>query len=453
MNYNCDCKNLLVAGVGKSGIAATKLLIDMGARVILYDDNENVDTQEIMNKLDNDSKVSIFCKSVPDEIIENVEAIVLSPGIPVDSQIAKKGFDLGLKVLGEVELAYRFEKGDVMAITGTNGKTTTTALVGEIMKKAREKVFVAGNIGKPYTETVSGTDENSCSVLEVSSFQLETIYDFKPKVSAILNITPDHLNRHHTMENYIKTKLAVASNQSDDDVIVLNYDDEILRKAAQSLKPRVIFFSSLHELKEGVFLRNGKEIIVRIDSKEMVLCNVDDLKLPGIHNYENVMAATAMAWMMGVSSADIHDAVISFKSVEHRIEFVCEKDGVKYYNDSKGTNPDAAIKGIQSMVRPTYLIGGGYNKNADFTEWIEAFDKKVTKLVLIGETADQIADTCERLDFKDYVKVSSLKEAVSLCSENAVNGDAVLLSPACASWDMFSSYEERGRLFKKYVLE
>lgn len=441
----------LVIGTGRSGIAAARLLASEGKEVILYDDKEDIDKKAISEKLNSSDNITIYGGSIPDEPAAAVEEVVVSPGVPLDCDTVMYWKDRGVKIIGEVELAYEHEKGVVAAITGTNGKTTTTSLVGEIMKKKYSKVCVAGNIGYPYTETVLNTDADSCSVLEVSSFQLETICSFRPAVSAILNITPDHLNRHHTMENYIEAKLSIAANQTSDDVIVLNYEDEILRAAADRLTPEVIFFSSARELEKGVFLRGGDRIVARLGGGERLVCNVNELMLPGIHNYENVMAAVAMSYAMGVSFDDIHDAVIGFKSVEHRIEYVCETDGVIYYNDSKGTNPDAAIKGIQAMSRPTYLIGGGYDKDADFTEWIEAFDGKVKKLVLIGATADQIAKTCDKAGFSDYIKLDSLKAAVDYCKDNAVSGDAVLLSPACASWDMFKSYEERGILFKQYV--
>lgn len=452
--YNEDLgKTVLVAGTGKSGIAAAKLLLDKGYEVVLYDDNRFLDDEEIRNLFGKNAKL-ISCKgNVPKDILDNIKCCVISPGIPTDAPSINSFRENEIKVIGEVELAYRFEKGAVIAITGTNGKTTTTALAGEIMKKAFSKVFVAGNIGLPYTETVNGSDDGSCTVLETSSFQLETIETFRPRVSAVLNITPDHLDRHYTMENYINAKLDISKNQTQDEVIVLNYEDEVLRNAASGLSAKVIFFSSAHELEEGIYLDNGKNIIIKLDGQKLNLCSTDELNLLGIHSYENVMAAVAMAYEMKVPLEAIKEAVTEFQSVEHRIEYVCEIAGVKYYNDSKGTNPDAAIKGITSMVRPTYLIGGGYDKKADFTEWIEAFGHTVKKLVLIGQTADQIAETCDKLGFSEYIKMPGLKEAVDYCKKCAVDGEAVLLSPACASWGMFKSYEERGKLFKQYVRE
>lgn len=446
-------KKVLVAGVGKSGIAAAKLLLNKGCSVVLYDDKKTVDDDTIRDTFGNNADVTMCTGSIPDEILPEIKYGVISPGIPLDAPSVCRFTDSGITIIGEVELAYLFEKGDVIAITGTNGKTTTTALTGDIMKKSGRKVFVAGNIGLPYTETVSQTDETSCSVLEVSSFQLETISSFRPRVSAVLNITPDHLNRHHTMDNYIKAKLDIAKNQTKDDVIILNYEDEVLRREAGNISARVIFFSSRHVLDEGVYLEDGKNIIVKLDGMRRLLCSTDELNVLGVHSYENVMAAIAMTWAMGVPAEDIYDAVTHFQSVEHRIEYVCEINGVKYYNDSKATNTDAAIKGITSMVRPTYLIGGGYDKQADFTEWIQSFGGTVKGLVLIGETKEQIAHTCDNLGFSKYKMAGGLKEAVDYCMDHAVSGDAVLLSPACASWDMFASYEERGRLFKKFVNE
>ena len=443
-------KRVLVAGTGKSGIAATKLLIEKGFKVALYDDNKAIENDKLTELFGENADVKMFVGEVDEDILAQSEVLVISPGIPTDAPSINGFRDKGIKIIGEIELAYIFEKGNVVAITGTNGKTTTTSLVGEIMKGAVKNVYVTGNIGIPYTEVVSATDDASCTVLEVSSFQLETIETFRPKVSAILNITPDHLNRHYTMENYIKAKFDISLNQNGEDILVLNYEDEILRKMTDNVKAKIVYFSSAHILDEGVYLENDN-IILKLDGEEMLICNIDELNLLGTHSYENVMAAVAMAWYMKVPVEVIREKVKTFQSVEHRIEYVCELDGVKYYNDSKGTNPDAAIKGITSMVRPTYLIGGGYDKCSDFREWVDSFGETVKELVLIGQTANQIAKTCDEAGFTNYVHMEGLKEAVEYCREKAEPGDAVLLSPACASWDMFSSYEERGNLFKKYV--
>ena len=338
----------------------------------------------------------------------------------------------------------------MLEMTGTNGNTTTTALLGKIMQDARESVFVVGNIGTPYTSKALEMKPNSVTVAEISSFQLETIDEFAPKVSAILNITEDHLNRHHTMEEYIRVKELITENQGTEDVCVLNYEDEVLREFGKHLTPRVVYFSSGRKLDEGIYL-DGNKIILKDGEKEIEVVKTEDLKLLGKHNFENVMAAVAMAYYDGVSLDSIRKSICEFTAVAHRIEYVTEKKGVVYYNDSKGTNPDAAIKGIQAMNRPTLLIGGGYDKQSGYDEWIEAFDGKVRYLVLIGQTKEKIKEAAEKHGFHDIILCEDLKEAVKVCEEKAQPGDAVLLSPACASWGQFDNYEQRGDMFKEYV--
>ena len=349
-----------------------------------------------------------------------------------------------------MELAYQTGKGEVLAITGTNGKTTTTALLGKIMKDARPSVFVVGNIGTPYTSKAPEMTEDTITVAEISSFQLETIETFAPKVSAILNITEDHLNRHHTMEEYIRVKELITKNQTSDDVCVLNYEDEVLREFGKKAVPKVVYFSSVRKLEEGIYL-DGDQIILKTEKEEIPVVKTGELKLLGQHNFENVMAAVAMAYYAGVDMESIRKSICEFTAVEHRIEYVTEKNGVVYYNDSKGTNPDAAIKGIQAMNRPTLLIGGGYDKESSYDEWIQAFDGKVRYLVLIGQTKEKIKAAAEKNGFYDIILCEDLKEAVQVCAQKANPGDAVLLSPACASWGQFDNYEQRGDMFKEYV--
>lgn len=444
-------KNVLVVGTGISGIAAVKLLCTEGANVFLQDSNEKLTAQEVLDKLPRSISIEVIIGELPKEIIDKVNLVVLSPGVPVDLPYIEAIKKQGIPIWGEIELAYQFSKGKMAAITGTNGKTTTTALVGAIMKHYYVSVYVVGNIGIPYTDMVLNTKGSSITVAEMSSFQLETVHEFRPEVSAILNITPDHLNRHHTMESYIAAKKRIALNQGINDICVLNYEDKILREMAKTLRPKIFFFSSKRELEEGIFLDKQKNFIYRENGKEEIVLNIKDLKLLGTHNYENVMAAIAISYHIGVPMEAIREAVTSFTSVEHRIEYVTEKKGVIYYNDSKGTNPDAAIKGIQAMVKPTFLIGGGYDKGSDYREWIKAFDGKVKKLILIGETKEKIKEQAKECGFTDVEYANSLEDAVKLCSKEAKEGDAVLLSPACASWGMFKNYEERGRKFKEYV--
>ena len=291
------------------------------------------------------------------------------------------------------------------------------------------------------------------TVAEISSFQLETIMDFKPHVSAILNITPDHLDRHGTMENYIRTKECITLNQTEEDIVVLNYDDPVLREFGQEpeLRPRVVWFSSRETLKEGFFLE-GDEIVCQREGRRIQLVNVHDLKLLGRHNYENVMAACAIAMEFQVSAEQITRVLKEFQPVEHRIEFVRERTGVRYYNDSKGTNPDAAIQALRAMPGPTLLIAGGYDKNGQYDAWAREFAGKVKYLVLIGQTRDKIAECAKKHGFTEIMYAEDLQEAVQVCAVYADSGDYVLLSPACASWGMFQNFEERGRVFKECVM-
>ncbi|GAA0796706.1 UDP-N-acetylmuramoyl-L-alanine--D-glutamate ligase [Faecalicatena orotica] len=447
-------KKVLVFGSGISGIAAGRLLVKQGADVILYDGNASLDAGSIRNEIltgqTEGADMQVVLGELPQEILDTLSLTVMSPGVPTDLAVVGQMREKDIPIWGEIELAYVFGKGDVLAITGTNGKTTTTALLGEIMKNYRESTFVVGNIGNPYTAIALETKEESVIVAEMSSFQLETIHTFRPRVSAILNISPDHLNRHHTMEAYIGAKQNIAKNQTAEDTCVLNYEDEVTRKFAEKVSAEVLYFSSRRKLDKGIYLDGGR-MLLNMDGKPEVVCHIDELKLLGTHNHENVMAAVGMAAAYGVPLDIIRRTVMDFQGVEHRIEFVAEKNGVAYYNDSKGTNPDAAIKGIQAMKRPTLLIGGGYDKDSSYEEWIQAFDGKVKKLVLLGATREKIDETARRLGFTDTVLADTFEEAVDICVENAVPGDAVLLSPACASWGMFKNYEERGDKFKELV--
>ncbi len=316
------------------------------------------------------------------------------------------------------------------------------------MKDAEDSVFVVGNIGTPYTSKALEMKDNTTTVAEISSFQLETIEEFAPAVSAILNITEDHLNRHHTMEEYIRVKELIVKNQTADNYCVLNYEDPVLREFGKKIVPKTVYFSSERVLEQGIYL-DGDQIILKTEKKEIPVVRTGDLKLLGKHNFENVMAAVAMAYYAGVSIDSIRRSICEFTAVEHRIEYVTEKNGVTYYNDSKGTNPDAAIKGIQAMNRPTLLIGGGYDKGSSYDEWLNAFDGKVRYLVLIGQTRDKIREAAERLGVCPCILCENLEEAVKICAEKAEPGDAVLLSPACASWGQFDNYEQRGDMFKE----
>lgn len=446
---NVTEKKVLVFGSGISGIGAVKLLEKHGADVILYDGNAKLDPEALRTKLGEGCKAEIILGELETSVLDCLDLAVLSPGVPTDLPVVCAMRERNIPIIGEVELAYQFGKGKVLAITGTNGKTTTTTLLGQIMRDYQDDVHVVGNIGNPYTIAADEMTEQSVAVAEMSSFQLETIVTFRPDVSAILNYTPDHLNRHHTMEAYIEAKENIARNQTENDYCILNYEDEIMRKFSENLKCQVLFFSSQHKLEKGIYLEDGK--IIYKNPEEVCVCDVNELQILGTHNYENVMAAVAMAAVYGVPMESIRKTICAFSGVEHRIEYVTEKQGVAYYNDSKGTNPDAAIKGIQAMNRRTVLIGGGYDKDSEYTEWIQAFDGKVKKLILIGATKEKIAADAEKCGFHDYVFAETFEEAVLLAAKLAEPGEAVLLSPACASWGMFLNYEVRGEKFKEIV--
>ncbi len=443
-------KNVLVVGTGISGIAACELLLKKEIQVTLFDGNKDLDLEKVYEKSEKLRNIPVILGEMSDEQLESFDIAVLSPGVPTDLPMVNKMREKNIAIWGEIELAYAFAKGRLAAITGTNGKTTTTALTGAIMENYYKDVKVVGNIGIPYTSVAADTTEETVTVAEISSFQLETIHAFRPEVSAILNITPDHLNRHHTMECYIRTKEDITRNQIPDDTCVLNYEDEVLRAFGESLSTRVVYFSSKRRLDNGFYLEDGN-IYQAKDGKASLVIHVHELNLLGNHNYENVMAACAITTAFGVPMEKIVEVLKTFTAVEHRIEYVCEKRGVKFYNDSKGTNPDAAIQGIRAMNRPTWLIGGGYDKQSEYDEWIEAFDGKVRGLVLIGQTKEKIAECAKRHGFTDVVLCETFEEAIHYCYDHAVSGEAVLLSPACASWGMFPNYEERGRIFKDIV--
>ncbi|MBE5967404.1 MAG: UDP-N-acetylmuramoyl-L-alanine--D-glutamate ligase [Lachnospiraceae bacterium] len=445
-------KRVLVFGAAKSGISATKLLQKLETFVILYDSNTKLTVCDFEEKLDTKQNFTLLTGKLTEEIMDTLDLVVLSPGVPIDLPEVTLMKAKNIPVWGEIELAYQNTKGKVIGITGTNGKTTTTSLVGEIMNTYFNEVYVVGNIGNPYTDIALDTTDQSVVVAEISSFQLETIHDFKPEVSAILNITPDHLNRHHTMENYIQMKENIAKNQTMEDLCVLNYEDEILREMAGRLHTRIMFFSSARPLENGLFLQEGQIFYAKDNAVEKI-CNIHELKILGKHSYENVMAAVGIAITIGVPMDHIRKAITSFQAVEHRIEYVETIHGVRYYNDSKGTNPDASIKAVQAMTGPTILIGGGFDKGSEFDDWIKSFDGKIKYLVLLGQTREKIAGTARKHGFMNILMVDSLKDAVKVSAKKAEPGDAVLLSPACASWGMFDNYEQRGRLFKEYVRE
>ena len=443
-------KNYLIVGAGRSGIAAGRMLSELGESFTVYDGNKSLDTAAVAKQINGTKDIPFLLGDIKNEDLKGFDICVVSPGVPLDTPIMKAVKKMNIPIYSEIELAYLYDKGDIIAITGTNGKTTTTSLVYEIVKAHDSDTLLVGNIEIPYTGLALTSKEGGATVAEISSFQLETMITFRPKVSAILNITPDHLDRHKTMENYADIKKSIAKNQTKEDFCVLNYEDDVLREFGKTLKCKVIFFSSLRELKDGYFYKDGTVYFAE-NGVATPFINVDETNLVGLHNYENIMAAVAMTRSFGISDDIIKAALRRFTAVEHRIEYVATKKGVKYYNDSKGTNTDAAIKAIDAMPSPTVLIGGGYDKDADFSEWVSHFPGKVRRLILIGQTREKIAQACDKIGFSDYCFAESLQEAVKLCYESAKEGDCCLLSPACASWGMFKCYQERGDMFKEYV--
>lgn len=452
-------RKVLIIGAGKSGIGSACLLERNGAIPVIYDSNENAIEADIRSKLESalgkESNAEIITGVFKNEMTEGVALTVLSPGVPTDIDFVMYIKSKNIPVWGEIELAYNFAKGKVVAITGTNGKTTTTSLVGQIMQEYYESVYIVGNIGNPYTDVAIDMNENTVSVAEISSFQLETIQNFHPVVSAILNVTPDHLNRHHTMENYAAAKEAITMNQSKDDFCILNYENEYTKEFGERCPAQVVYFSSVRKLENGIYYNSEDEMIYLAENgNDKSLLNVKtDMNLVGICNIENVMAAIGISMKFGVPMENILATIKRFVAVEHRIEYVATKNGVMYYNDSKATNTDAAIQGIKAMDRPTVLLAGGYDKGSEYDDWINCFEGKVKKLILIGQTREKIAESAVRCGFDeaDIIFADTYKEALDICVREAANGDAVLLSPACASWGMFPNYEVRGKEFKEYV--
>ena len=443
-------RKIAVLGGGESGAGAAVLAKTKGMDVWLSDSGP---IKEKYKQLLNEYGISWEENGHTESKILDADEVVKSPGIPESAPIMQKIKSKSIPVISEIELAGRYTDAKMVCITGSNGKTTTSMLTYHILKDAGLNVGLAGNVGSSLALQVA-TEKHDVYVVELSSFQLDNMYDFKANIAVILNITPDHLNRHKTMENYIRIKEAITLNQTEKDAVVLNYDDPILREFGEreDLKPQVIWFSSREKLKDGLCM-DGDAIVWCQNGRQTTLVDVHEMQLLGQHNYENAMAAAAIGLRMGVPASKITKVLKEFKPVEHRIEFVRERTGVRYYNDSKGTNPDAAIRALRAMPGPTLLIAGGYDKNSTYDEWVEEFAGRVKYLVLIGQTRDKIAACAKEHGFTEIMYAEDMQEAVQVCAVYADSGDCVLLSPACASWGMFKNYEERGRIFKECVME
>ncbi len=447
---NVSGKKTLVLGAGKSGAASARFLAARGAVVALHDKKPVAEWTDEARSLKNE-KIGLIDGQIPSWLLDQIDLIVISPGVPTNSVPARYVDRKDGEVIGEVELAFRFLKGRIVAITGSNGKTTTTTLIGEMLKDAGIETLVGGNIGTPMVDLVESSTDETWTVCELSSFQLETIKDFRSNIAVCLNVTPNHLDRYDLFSDYAAAKRRIFMNQTAEDLAVLNADDEITASWANNLKANVVLFSVKKELDAGLFLR-GRELVCRANGKEKILTTRDEIFLRGLHNVENILAAFAAGLACGAAPDSMSDTARNFKGVEHRIEFVAEIEGVKFYNDSKATSVDATLKALEAMAEndgKTVLILGGRGKNAAYSPLAPLIERSVGKLVLIGEDAANIENQLK--NHAEIIRADSMKDAVRKSFESAEKGDAVLLAPACASFDMFKSFEERGKVFKSEV--
>lgn len=445
-------KKALVVGMAKSGAASAALLQSLGAHVIIYDAKKRHELPaEIVDELSKHPYTDRLGQDIL-PLIDEIDIMVLSPGVPPGLPFIQKAHDLGKRVIAEIELGFSVSKADFIAITGTNGKTTTTALTGDIFKNAGFNTFVLGNIGVPITQEALNTKAGDVVVAETAALQLDATIEYKPVESAILNITEDHLDRYGNMENYIAAKAKIFKNQTEENFCVLNFDNEYCLSLIPDIAARVIGFSAAGEVENGAFVRGGT-MIFRLDGKETEIIRTDEIRIPGRHNMENALAAAALASLYGIGAEVIARTLREFAGVEHRIEFVRTVGGVDFINDSKGTNPDATIRAIQAMKKPTVLILGGYDKKSDFASLYESFTANIKSVVLLGATAGKLAEAANNAGFTDYIMAKSLQDAVQKAFSVAEEGYNVLLSPACASYDMFKNFEERGAVFKQIVKE
>lgn len=439
-------QKVLVVGLARSGLAAAQSLHKLGAQVIGYDQKSLDELGTAVKELEQ-LDIPVVNQLQSDIMNESLDLIVVSPGVPLSLPVFDWARSQGVPVIGELELAYRLKnpKVDLLAVTGTNGKTTTTALLRYILEKNGYAAYYGGNIGLALTNLLEKLTEGVVAV-EVSSFQLETVDQFRPSICGLLNITPDHLDRHKTMQAYIEAKSRIFKQQKPGDFAVFNFDDPYLRQLAEKCPATVVYFSAQHQLPEGFFI-DQNIIVYRHEGQDIQICPAGDIRLRGQHNLENVLCAVAMSYLYGARPAMISDALKTFTGVRHRMEEVIYHQGVLYVNDSKATNPDSAIKALQSFNQPVVLIAGGRNKGSDFAEFAQVIEKRVRELVILGEARQEIKDAVMKTSFRNIHEVNDLNEAVAVAYQLAVAGDVVLLSPACASWDQFPSYEHRGDLF------
>ena len=449
MNY--EQKKVLVVGMARSGVAAAQLLRASGADVTVNDSKSEEELGSQLSPLEGLQLTRRFgCGAM--ELLEGQDCLVISPGIPDTAPFVQKAREMGIYVIGELELAAQLSRGTLTAVSGTNGKTTTVSLLGEIFANSGKVTHVVGNIGYPFSLAALVSRKEDVIVCEVSSFQMETADTFHPHVALLTNITEDHLNRHGTMEVYTALKMRMFRNQTAEDYAVFNADDPGLNGLARQVQSRVLKFSRKKEVREGAFVRDGY-VFLRMDGSEKKICRTDEIYIPGPHNLENALGAVCVAGAMKVPVPVIRHTLKTFRGVEHRIERVRELDGIVYINDSKGTNVDSTIKAVQTMSDPTVIILGGYDKHTSFDPLAREIvsSPMIRRAVLIGETAPLIRNSLQRAGFRETEFAESLGEAVEKARDACDRGWNVLLSPACASFDMFKDYEERGRIFKEIV--
>ena len=439
-------KKVTVAGLAKSGMAAAFLLKKLGAKVWATDSGSSETLKEARGLLEWKGIKVELGRHTP-EFVKDKDLVVISPGVPEDSPVLKLAAEYKIPVIGEIELGYICCKAPIIAVTGTNGKSTTTTLIGEILKEAGKHTVVCGNIGNPFCGEIAKVKKNSVVVLEVSSFQLESINTFRPHVAVVLNISQNHFDRHPDLRAYIDAKSRIFENQGKDDWAVLNYDDPLVRKLKAGTKAKTLFFSRKN--KKAAAFYEGGSVFIGIGRKAQKICGVSDLKIKGTHNVENVLACLCVASIFGISPKKIKDALTGFRGLEHRFEHVRTVGGVEFINDSKGTTVLATVMALESCGKPVILIAGGHDKGSDFRKAREVVGAKVKKLVLIGEAKDKIRDHLEGA--APYLFAGTMEDAVNKAFLDAEDGDCVLLSPMCASFDMFRNFEERGKVFKQIV--
>lgn len=448
---NFEGKKVLVCGMARSGVSAAQCLYELGARVTISDSKAEEKLAEALQPLEGmDIRRCLGDQAQPEDL-ESYDLAVTSPGIPMQAPILRAVQAAGVPLIGELELGAQVSRAPLYAVTGTNGKTTTTTLIGEIFRNLGKTTYVVGNIGYPFTACALQCGEEDVAVAEVSSFQLETISTFHPHIAVMCNITEDHLNRHGTMEEYIRVKERIFENMGQGDYAVLNLDDPIVRGMAERIPCTPAFFSRRQEVETGAYLE-GEEVVFSLNGHKKRVLRADEIRIPGEHNLENALAATALAMLAGVPAPVVRHTLKTFPGVEHRIETVRTVEGVTYINDSKGTNVDASIRAVRAMKVPTVLLAGGYDKHTDFLPLArEILASKIHTVVVLGDTAEQIERALRAVGFESILHAKTFEEAVLLARSCAREGENVLLSPACASFDMFQDYEERGRVFKEIV--